>query len=150
MNLPHAGNSPLTRPERALKIVLRINGLITSSAILAVFMPLSWMQNTHRYLGMGDIPTVPIFEYLARTVSYLYFVHGLLCLLLSTDVRRFGPIITYVAVIEMIFAAMVFAIDEKTHMPRNWTFTEAPAIALFSGAILILRIASKGRLEGTG
>jgi len=133
---------PATRAERALKIVLRVNGIITSMAILAVFMPLSWMDDTHRYLGMGEAPKAPIFEYLARTVSFLYFVHGTLCLLLSTDVRRFGPIITYVAMIELIFAGMVFWIDAKSHMPLAWTLAEAPAILLISGVTLILRLRS--------
>jgi hypothetical protein len=133
---------PVTRSERALKVVLRLNGVITSMAILAVFMPLDWMNDTHRYLGMGDAPRGPIFEYLARTVSFLYFVHGTLCLLLSTDVRRFGPIITYVAVIELIFAGLVFWIDTKAGMPVAWTLTEAPAIVVISATTLILRLRS--------
>jgi hypothetical protein len=133
---------PVTRSERALKVVLRLNGVITSMAILAVFMPLDWMNDTHRYLGMGDAPRGPIFEYLARTVSFLYFVHGSLCLLLSTDVRRFGPIITYVAVIELIFAGLVFWIDTKAGMPVAWTLTEAPAIVVISATTLILRLRS--------
>jgi hypothetical protein len=133
---------PVTAAERALKVVLRLNGVITSMAILAVFMPLDWMNDTHRYLGMGDAPRGPIFEYLARTVSFLYFVHGTLCLLLSTDVRRFGPIITYVAVIELIFAGLVFWIDTKAGMPVAWTLTEAPAIVVISATTLILRLRS--------
>jgi hypothetical protein len=144
MNLP----LPATRSERALKVVLRINGAITSLAILAVFMPLSWMADTHRYLGMGEIPPAPVFEYLARTVSFMYFIHGTLCLLLSTDVRRFGPIITYVATIEMIFAGLLFWIDSKAHMPLSWTLTEAPAVIAMSSLILVLRLRSKSAAFG--
>lgn len=136
---------PLTASERALRWVLRVNGLITSLAIVAVFMPVGWMNDTHRYLGMGDVPTAPIFEYLARTVSFLYFVHGGLCLLLSSDVRRFGPVITYVAVVEMVFAVLLFWIDEKVGMPRSWTLTEAPAVIVISGLTLGLRVKSARR-----
>jgi hypothetical protein len=137
-------NAPLpkTRPERALTWLLRINGVITSLAILAVFMPVQWMNDTHRYLGMGDAPRAPIFEYLARTVSFLYFVHGALCLLLSTDVRRFGPVITYVATIEMVFALLLFWIDQKAGMPRTWTLTEAPTVIAISTTTLYLRLKS--------
>jgi hypothetical protein len=134
---------PLTAAERALKVVLRLNGLVTSLAIGAVFMPLEWMDRTHRYLGMGPIPTAPVFEYLARTVSFMYFIHGTLCLLLSRDVRRFGPVITYVALIEMVFASLVFWIDTKAGMPRTWTWTEAPVVVGVSGLILGLRLAAK-------
>ena len=133
---------PVTRTERALKILLRVNGVVMAMAILAVFMPLDWMNDTHRYLGMGEVPRAPIFEYLARTISFLYFVHGMLCLLLSTDVRRFGPIVTYLALVGLAFAALVFWIDIKVKMPLTWTLTEAPAIMLISIIILILRLRS--------
>lgn len=123
--------------------MLRINGSITSLAVLAVFMPLSWMDEAHRHLGMGPAPREPIFEYLARTVSFIYFIHGMLCLLLSTDVRRFGPVITYVGSIELVFAGFVLWIDTKAGMPRAWTLTEAPAIVLVSGLILFLRMRSR-------
>src|SRR5436190_24352263 len=77
---PMNAANPMTRAERALTIVLRVNGAITSLAVCAVFLPLGWMDDVHRALGMGPAPRGPIFEYLARTVSFLYFVHGMLCL----------------------------------------------------------------------
>ena len=142
---------PLSPSERALKVVLRVNGVVTSLAILAVFMPLEWMDRTHRYLGMGPIPTAPVFEYLARTVSFMYFIHGTLCLMLSRDVRRFGPVITYVAVIEMIFAGLLFWIAGKAGMPRAWTWTEAPVVIGMAGLILGLRLAARrGELRQGG
>ena len=87
----------------------------------------------------SDLPHGPIFEYLARTVSAMYVIHGLLCLLLATDVRRFGPIITFVASIELCFAALVLWIDRRAQMPVAWTLIEAPLIVLFSGTTLALR-----------
>src|SRR5687768_1536758 len=92
---------PLTRPERALRAVLRLNGAITALALVAVFMPLDWMDRTHRSIGLGPLPSGPVFEYLARTVSFMYVIHGTLCLLLSTNVRRYGPVITFVAIVEI-------------------------------------------------
>jgi len=130
---------PHTPAERALRFVLRLNGLITCLALVAIFMPLEWMNDTHRRLGLGDLPRGPIFEYLARTVSAMYVIHGLLCLLLATDVRRFGPIITFVASIELCFAALVLWIDRRAQMPVAWTLIEAPLIVLFSGTTLALR-----------
>jgi hypothetical protein len=135
---------PPSPAERALATVLRINGVITVFALPAVFMPLAWMDQTHQHLGMGQIPVHPIFEYLARTVSFMYFIHGGLCLLLARDVRRFGPVITYVALIEMVFACLVFWIDRKAAMPPAWTLTEAPLIFVISGTILVLRLRSRG------
>jgi hypothetical protein len=136
-------NAPVpvtTRPERALALVLRLNGLVTACAVLAVFMPLDWMADVHRHLGLGPTPRGPVFEYLARTVSFMYFIHGALCLRLSADVRRFGPVITFVAGIELAFAATVVWIDRKAGMPPTWTATECALIVAFSGAILALRL----------
>jgi hypothetical protein len=50
--------------------------------------------------------------------------------------------VTYIAVMELIFAGFVFWIDEKAGMPRAWALVEAPAIIFFSGLILILRLRS--------
>jgi hypothetical protein len=103
------------------------------------------MDRTHRWLGLGPVPRVPVFEYLARSVSFLYVIHGGLCLLLSSDVRRFGPVITYVAGAEMGFAGMVFWIDRRAGMPWQWTSVEAPLIIMVSGLILILRLLARPR-----
>jgi hypothetical protein len=131
---------PLSPAERALRLVLRLNGGITLLALVAVFMPLDWMAQTHRRLGLGDLPQGPVFEYLARTVSFMYVIHGGLCLLLATDVRRFGPVITFVASLELVFAAFVLWIDSHAKMPLAWTLIEAPLIVLFSGLTLALRL----------
>jgi hypothetical protein len=97
---------------------------------------------------MGPIPRAPIFEYLARTVSFMYFIHGSLCLLLSADVRRYGPVITYVASIEIVFAGLLIWIDERAGMPRVWTWTEASIVVAAGGAILILRLIARSRGGG--
>jgi len=134
---------PSTRAERALAWVLRVNGAVTLSAIVAVFMPLGWMDAVHARLGMGPSPGGPMFEYLARTVSALYAIHGGLCFLLSTDVRRFGPVITYVACIELAFAGVLLWIDVKAGLPAAWVLVEAPAVILVSGVMLGLRVAAR-------
>ena len=36
----------------------------TLGGSLPVFMPVSWMAATHRWLGLGEMPTGPIVEYL--------------------------------------------------------------------------------------
>jgi hypothetical protein len=60
-----------------LRYFLRIPGLF---GLDAVFVPLSWMDATHRWLGLGEMPTAPVVEYLARSVSAFYAVLGALCL----------------------------------------------------------------------
>jgi hypothetical protein len=61
----------MTRADKALVILLRILGVSALSALVAVFMPLSWLAATHRWLGRPEMPAAPVVEYLARSVSAL-------------------------------------------------------------------------------
>src|SRR5262245_27062262 len=57
----------MTKSEKALVLLLRIVGVPALFALVAVFMPVSWMAATHRWLGLGEMPTGPVVEYLARS-----------------------------------------------------------------------------------
>lgn len=130
--------APTTRPEHALKWVLRLNGLVTLAALAAVFMPLDWMDDVHQRLGMGPMPRGPVVEYLARTVSALYAIHGGLCVVLSRNIRRYAPVITYIAWAALLFAALVFWIDATAGLPKAWLWSEAISVAVMSGVMLLL------------
>ena len=52
----------MTKSDRALVILLRIVGVGALFALVAVFMPFSWMAATHRWLGPGEMPTDPVVE----------------------------------------------------------------------------------------
>ena len=134
--------APVTGTERALAVLLRINGVFTGLAVAAVFMPVEAMHWLHHRLNMGPAPGTPVFEYMARTLSALYAIHGGLCFVLATDVRRFGPVITYAAWAQLVFAAVVLWVDYKVGLPRLWVAVEAPAILLMGGLTLYLRARS--------
>ena len=53
----------MTRADKALVILLRILGVSALFALVAVFMPSSWMAVTHHWLGLGEMPTGPVVEY---------------------------------------------------------------------------------------
>jgi hypothetical protein len=56
----------MTKSDKALVILLRyLLGIRGPFALVGVFMPLSWMATTHYWLGLGDMPTGPVVEYLA-------------------------------------------------------------------------------------
>ena len=56
----------MTKSDKALVLLLRFVGVPALFALVAVFMPSSWMASTHRWLGLGEMPTAPVVEYLAR------------------------------------------------------------------------------------
>ena len=59
----------MTKSDKALVLLLRIVGGPAVFALVAVVMPTSWMAATHRWLGLGEMPTGPVVEYLARSLS---------------------------------------------------------------------------------
>ena len=56
----------MTRADKALVLLPRFVGVGALFALVAVFMPVSWMAATHHWLGLGEVPTAPVVEYLAR------------------------------------------------------------------------------------
>lgn len=127
-----------SRCERMLKALLRVYGAVAGLAIFAVFMPRAWMAATHEVIGLGKFPDGAIMEYLARSVSALYAVHGGLLWLLAGDVRRYAAIIAYVAVVGVVFSLFILALDASLALPVWWVFGEGPCVLVISIVILAL------------
>jgi hypothetical protein len=78
--------------ERYLKLLLRVVGILTLPAIVAVFMPHSWLVRGTEHAEPGT-PVKVLVSYLARLLSAFYVLLGLMFLVFATDVRRYaGPI----------------------------------------------------------
>ena len=120
---------PETTRVRLLKLLLRAGGVLLTIAFAAVFLPAQWMAESHRWLGLGEFPAVPIVDYLTRSVSALYGFHGILVLIVSTDPVKYRAIVSYIAGMNVVFGAMMLAIDVHADMPLYWTLIEGPAIA---------------------
>ena len=133
--------------SRSLLIVLlRCGAVITGVAFLAVPLSVESMVSTHRWLGLGDLPQAPIVEYLARSVAAIYGFHGVLLFLLSTDVNRYAPIITYIAVMNVVLGLMLVAIDVHAGLPVWWIVSEGPPLVCTGIALgLLNRAAARER-----
>ena len=129
----------MTRNERILKIWLRIAGTGPALAIIAVVMPTSWMDYCAGLMELEGLPHVPIFEYLARSLSAFYAMMGGLLWLASFDVRRYAGLVTYLAVGGIVFAPAIFIIDLSVGMPRQWSYHEGPVVLAISVATLVLQ-----------
>lgn len=123
---------------RAIKIVLRIGGVLTGSAFLTALLPFATMDAVHRQLGLGPLPELPIVDYLTRSVSALYGFHGILLFLISSDPVRFRPFVTFVAFMNITFGTMLIAIDLHAGMPAWWTVAEGPAVVLTGLVLAVL------------
>ncbi|MGH7135175.1 MAG: hypothetical protein ACREHD_05500 [Pirellulales bacterium] len=125
--------------ERQLQLLLRALGLFDLLAFAAVLMPDEWMASTHARLGMGDFPRAPVVDYLTRSASLMYAQHGAVFLFLSGDVRRFRPLIRFMASIAMVSGVIMLAIDLLAGIPLFWTVIEGPGYIFLASLVLMLQ-----------
>ena len=128
----------MNRDERILIRLLRIGGVVMLTALGAVVMPYDWMNVIHQQQGLGQLPHVPIVGYLTRSVSAMYALHGALLLFIATDVRRYLPVLRFLAFAGILFGAVMLGIDYFVGMPVPWMVGEGPSVVVFSGVILWL------------
>ena len=128
----------------ALRLLLRLAGVLTISAFLAMFLPTDWMASTHERLGLGEFPRSPLVEYLTRSVAALYGFHGALLLLISRDPVKYRTIVQFVAVMNVAFGVMMLLIDLHAGMPWWWTAGEGLPIIVFGVVIGYLNRSVKG------
>ncbi len=124
--------------ERWLAILLRIAGGFMLLAFGAVFLPADWMAASHLWLGLGEFPASPLVDYLTRSASALYGIYGGLYLVIARDVRRYAGVLAYLASMNVLFGALMVAVDVKAGMPWYWTLFEGPPIAAFAVLLLVL------------
>jgi hypothetical protein len=121
-----------------LVVLLRLAGVGTASAFLAMFLPVDWMASMHRSLGLGELPRAAVVDYLARSIAALYGFHGGLLLLISRNPVKHRSIVQYVALMNVLFGLFILAIDLHAGMPAFWTIGEGPPIVAFGIAIGLL------------
>ena len=127
--------------EKVLVLILRCSGILLLTALIPVVMPFYWMQEIHRWLGMGELPTEPIVGYLTRSLSLLYAMHGALILYISGNISRFLPVVKCLALLGLGFGIVMIFLDIGVGMPFVWTLCEGPFLILLS--IVIFWLACK-------
>ncbi len=138
----------MTVQEKVLAWLLRISGVALLTAFGAVFLPVAWMALTHRWLGLGEFPAAPLVDYLTRSISVLYGIYGGLVLLISFDLRRYRPVVAYVAWMGVVAGILLLGIDIHAGMPRYWTQAEGPMLVVMAAVILVLLRSVPHQREG--
>ena len=129
--------------ERILKLILRLTGAVCLLAIIAVYMPPSWMAVGHEWSGLGEFPDSPIVEYLARATSAFYAMFGGLLLLAASDVRRHSRVIAYAAWMGIVYGVTMSLINMCIGMPWYWALGEVATAAPLGAVILLLLRAAR-------
>ena len=130
--------------QRLLAMLLGLEGVIEVLAFFPGVMPERWMAAVHTWLGLGPFPASPLLDYIIRSACLLYGLHGVLLLVLATDVRRFRPVIIYVAASYFLAAVAFVGIDLVNAMPWWWTVGEVGSVFWLGGVLLLLLWLSRG------
>jgi hypothetical protein len=120
-----------------LAFYLRLVGVVLMLALAAVVMPFEWMAFVHRRLGLGELYESPLTNYLTRSLSALYALHGALHFAVARDVRRHAAVIGFLGWSYLCFGALLLALDHNAGMPEWWILLEGPVI-MGSGTIILL------------
>ena len=124
--------------ERLLVWLLRLAGATEILAFIAVVMPRSWMEISHAWLGLGEMPAGPLLMFMIRQASFTYGVHGLSLWLIASDVKRFRPFVVFNAIAFLVAAPVFFLIDFTSGMPWWWTVSDPCSCGFFGAALLLL------------
>jgi len=122
--------------ERILRVLLRLAGAFEILAFIAVVMPRSWMEISHEWLGLGQMPQGPVLMFLIRQASYTYGMHGISLWVLALDVKRFRPLIILNGIAYLVAAPAFWAIDYTSGMPLWWTFGDCIGCGVLGAALL--------------
>jgi len=121
--------------ERILVWLLRLGAVTLFLAFPTMLQPVSSQAATHDLLGMGEFPVSPVVDYLTRSIAALYGFHGGLLLLVSFDVRRYRPVVVYLAFMNVVLGLMLLAIDLHAGLPFWWSAGEGPGVTAMGLAL---------------
>jgi hypothetical protein len=106
--------------------ILRVVGILAMFAIVAAFMPLSWMASVHESIGLGKMPDGPIVEYLARSLSALYALLGCWIFYLSGRVPDQLGVVRLFGALFAVFGVVLWWVGFKSGLPIAWVLLEGP------------------------
>jgi hypothetical protein len=124
--------------QRLQSWLLRLAGAVEILAFVAVVMPRSWMEVSHAWLGMGEMPSGPLIMFMIRQASYTYGMHGVSLWVLASDVVRFRTLTLLNGIAYLLAAPVFFLIDFTSGMPWYWTVSDCLACGFLGAALLLL------------
>jgi hypothetical protein len=128
----------MAKTDKLLAILLVVFGVGGLFALIAVFMPMSWMAAIHRWLGLGEMPTGAVVEYLARDLSAFYALVSALILVVASDLARYRPLVRYLGLAIAAISLVFLGVDLVAGMPWWWSAFEGPPGVAFGIVVFFL------------
>ena len=114
-------------------------------ALGAIFLPTEWMKTLHGKLGLGEFPESQITEYLTRSISAVYALHGTMTFAFSFYLRKVWSLVPAICGMHIAFGAIMLGVDLAAKLPAYWTYLEGPGIVAFGLLILSMYFQANGR-----
>jgi hypothetical protein len=111
--------------------------LAASADGIAKTEPVSWMAATHRWLGLGEMPTSPVVEYLARSLSAFYAIMGALLLVMASDLERYRPLVRFLGMAFALMSLVLLGVDVAVGMPW-WSASGGLGGVVFGALLFVL------------
>jgi hypothetical protein len=116
--------------------LLRLAGSVEIAAFFAVVMPREWMEATHSWLGLGEMPDGPVINFVIREASYVYGMHGVTLWILASDVVRYRPLVIFTGIGYVVAGPVFFLIDWTSQTPWFWTVLDSVSCFTLGAVIL--------------
>jgi len=123
-------------PRRLQAWILRLVAAAEMLAFIAAFMPRSWMEAGHRWLGLGEMPDGPLVNFIVRQTSFTWGLHGVALWLIATDVVRYRPLVILTGLGFLAAAPAFVWFDASAGMPWSWIASDGGACFVV-GALLL-------------
>src|SRR5262249_24309158 len=116
--------------DTLLQWLLRVIGGVELLAIPFILIPVAWMDAVHdRVLGLGPLPNAPIVEYMARSLSVMYAIHGAVVFRVSFDVPRFRPLIAFLGGLHVVIGLAGLGAHVSAGLPWGVGADEGTGVA---------------------
>ncbi len=124
--------------EKLLALFLKVNAFFFSLAFPAVLLPGALMADLSDFALFGSLPQEPVVLYLARSLSVMYGMQGVLFWFISNDIQRYTPLIRLLAWIWVVSGTLFAAIDIFEGLPLYWAAAESVSAWMFGAVIFWL------------
>jgi hypothetical protein len=128
----------LNTEYKILRWILMVSGIFLMCAFFAMLLPVETMRMAHKWLGLGEFPVAPITDYLARSTSMLYGVHGSVMFYAGLTIQHHWRFVWLLGWLHVVIGVSLVVIDSMAPMPMYWTLMEGPSIAALGVLILFL------------
>ena len=110
----------MMKRKKMIQYGLTIYGIVMATGIVFVFLSRDMMVRIGTLCGLPPFEVTPVFEYMARGLSFVCFLLGLLLLYLAFNLSEQGRLIRFVGWTALASVPVVIFIHVSAQTPLWW------------------------------